>query len=347
MLTQPSIYSTQLSSLEGILKENDINISNAKELYRLIYKKRSNDLRNERTFSKKALSLLESKYNFDLPKIAKIQNSDDLTVKFLVELSDGSQVESVLIPFAKKYTICLSSQVGCAMKCSFCFTGLQGLKRNLSADEIVGQYLVAFKWLRENRPENIASPNIVFMGQGEPLHNFENVKDAISIFMTTEGLHLGNRQITLSSAGYLPGLKRFNELPNINLAISLHSPKDEDRSKLIPLNNKYQLNELFKKLDEVKLLKRQFITYEYLLIDEVNDSIEDIELLNHWLKDRRAIINIIPFNEFPGSIYKRPSVDKVDWFMNKLESLGLTVKVRRTKGSDILAACGQLNTKDK
>ncbi|WP_096909875.1 dual-specificity RNA methyltransferase RlmN [Halobacteriovorax marinus] len=339
-----SFYNQSLEELSHTLHESGFKQKSADEIFRLVYKRFNPNFEAVDTLSRKTIDFISTHYRFDLPKIVKVQNADDNTVKFLVELADGNQVESVLIPFAKKYTICLSSQVGCAMKCSFCFTGLQGLKRNLEASEIIGQYIVAYKWLRENRPEKIASPNIVFMGQGEPLHNFDQVKKAIEIFLTTEGLHLGFRQITLSTAGYLPGLERFSELPNINLALSLHSPIDEDRNKLIPLNKRYSLEKLFEKLDQIKLLKRQFITYEYLLIKDLNDRDEDITLLNKWLGQRRAIINIIPFNEFPGAPYKRPLTSKVNEFKTKLERLGLTVKVRTTKGSDILAACGQLNT---
>ena len=273
-----------------------------------------------------------------------IQKSSDLTVKFLMEMEDGHRVETVLIPFLKKYTICLSSQVGCAMKCSFCFTGTQGLSRNLNDNEIVGQYLVAYKWLIDNRPEKLTPSNVVFMGQGEPLHNFDNVKSSIEIFLVPNGLHLGFRQITLSTAGYIPGIERFGELPGINLALSLHSPNNELRSELIPLNKRFNLQSLFENLDKIKLQKRQFIAYEYLLIRDLNDRDEDIALLAKWLSNRRSILNIIPFNEYPGAPYKRPSKERVLYFQNELEKHGLSVKIRATKGSDILAACGQLNT---
>ncbi len=342
-----SIYSLTLNELQNEFSRNSFKELGATELYRNLYKTFNSTLDNVPNIAENSIRFIKENYSLELPKISKIQKSDDLTVKFLMEMRDGYKVETVLIPFAKKYTICLSSQVGCAMKCSFCFTGKQGLARNLETHEIVGQYIIAYKWLRENRPEKIAPPNIVFMGQGEPLHNFDHVKKAIGIFLVPQGLHIGFRQITLSTAGYLPGLKRYSELPNINLALSLHSPVDEHRSTLIPLNKKFNLETLFKNLDEIKLLKRQFITYEYLLIKDLNDRDEDIELLAKWLVNRRSLINIIPFNEFPGAPYKRPTNERVLYFRDGLEKYGLNAKIRTTMGGDILAACGQLNTKEK
>ena len=339
-----SIFSLTLEELTQIFDEHGFKSSGALVLYKSIYKKFNFDIDSISPLAEASSLFIKENFSFSLPRIVNIQKSSDLTVKFLMEMEDGHRVETVLIPFLKKYTICLSSQVGCAMKCSFCFTGMQGLSRNLKDSEIVGQYLVAYKWLIDNRPEKLAPPNIVYMGQGEPLHNFESVKHSINIFLVPNGLHLGFRQITLSTAGYIPGIERFHELPNINLALSLHSPSDELRSELIPLNKRFNLESLFKKLDKIKLLKRQFIAYEYLLIKDLNDRDEDIDLLAKWLSDRRSILNIIPFNEFPGAPYKRPTNERVVYFQKELEKHGLSVKVRTTKGSDILAACGQLNT---
>ena len=185
-------------------------------------------------------------------------------------------------------------------------------------------------------------PNIVFMGQGEPLHNFEELKKSLEILLDAEGLALGPRQITLSTAGFLPGLIRFNELPKINLALSLHSAFNETRSELIPINTQYPLENLFDVLDSIDLAKRQFITYEYLLIDGLNDQLEDADALFKLLSTRKAIINLIAFNPFPNSQYQRPSTLKVDRFKELLVERNLRVMIRTTKGDDILAACGQL-----
>jgi 23S rRNA (adenine2503-C2)-methyltransferase len=231
------------------------------------------------------------------------------------------------------------------MNCSFCFTGTQGLKRNLKAEEIIMQYLIAYKYALEKSTVPLPTPNIVFMGQGEPFHNFDEVKKAIQIFQEKKGLHLGPRQLTISSAGYLPGIKRMSELQNINLAISFHSAKNEIRNELIPLNKKYPIEELISTLENITLMKRQYITFEYLLIDELNNSEEDAKLLAEQLKSLPAIVNIIPFNPFPGSKYKRPNSQQVENFKNSLVAHKVRTMIRTTKGDEILAACGQLNTK--
>ena len=217
--------------------------------------------------SKKARDLIGEKFHFQLPAIANTQVSVDQTVKFLFKLHDQLTIESVLIPFKGKYTLCLSTQVGCAMNCSFCFTGTQGLKRNLSTDEIIGQFIQAWKWLEENRPNGNLIRNLVYMGQGEPLHNFDAVKKATEIFIDTHGSSLGIQRITISTAGYLPGLKRLREeMPDVNIALSLHSAFDEKRNILIPINQRFPLTEVLQYLDAIPLRKKQFVTYEYLLI---------------------------------------------------------------------------------
>ncbi len=289
---------------------------------------------------------LQESFNFDQLEIATIQESiDDKTIKLLFKLADGKTVETVCVPFEKKYTLCLSSQVGCAMKCSFCFTGTQGLTRSLSSEEIILQYVQAYRFIKEKFDGHQAVPNIVFMGQGEPLHNIDNVAHAIDILKTNEGMGLGPRQITLSTAGYLPGLKRFKELGNINFALSFHSPFDSERNQLIPLNKAYPLKDLIKELKELKLLKRQYLTFEYLVIRDFNHSPAHLEEIGKLLKDMPVIFNLIPFNEFPGAIYKRPELSDVIEFKQGLINLGFHTKIRTTKGDDILAACGQLTSK--
>jgi 23S rRNA (adenine2503-C2)-methyltransferase len=231
--------------------------------------------------------------------------------------------------------------VGCGMNCSFCYTGTQGLKRNLTADEIVGQYLMARNWLK-NKNTNALTPSIVFMGQGEPLHNAESLLKAIEILNDPNLVDVGHRQMTLSTVGFIPGMETLLKFPRINIALSLHSPFEEERSKLIPINNKYPLSEVMKLLDTLPLLPRQFITYEYLLIKDFNMSDAHVEELGKLLGHRKAILNLIPFNPFPGSEWQRPTLEEIETFKEKLVSKKLRVMVRTTKGSDILAACGQL-----
>lgn len=337
--SRQSIYQITQDELKNILRQNGHSENLASSLFEVLYKKTpSQDI------SIKTWDLLKENLDFNLPSITSVLKSNDGTYKFLMEFSDGNKVETVLIPFFKRYCVCLSSQVGCAMKCSFCFTGTQGLTRHLKSHEIIGQYLKAKEFLEKEISPAAISPNIVFMGQGEPLHNFDEVHRALKIMLDPQGLALGPRQITLSTAGYLPGLKKFNELPKINLALSLHSAFNNTRKTLIPITGQYPIEDIFSALDNIELMKRQFITYEYLLIDELNNQTVDADALEQLLANRKAIINIIPFNPFPGSTLKRPSAQKVELFKQMLVQRNLRTMVRMTKGSDILAACGQLTS---
>jgi len=336
-----AFYKLNFNDLAGLLAAKGFNPALAANLFDHFYKFKQSNAEN---LPPDFFTQLNTFLDFSLPKIVTTQKASDGTIKFLVELNDGKRVESVLIPFHKKYTVCLSSQVGCAMNCSFCYTGTQGLTRHLKFDEIITQYLVAYQYAKKLDPMAPA-PNIVFMGQGEPLHNFDEVKKAIDFFLNRNAFNLGPRQITVSSAGYLPGLSRFSELSGVNLAISFHSPKNSIRNKLIPINQKYPIEELIAVLKTIPLKKRQYITFEYLLIDELNNTEADAEELSECLNELNPIINLIPFNPFPGSNYRRPSKEKVDLFKDYLVKNHLRTMVRTTKGDEILAACGQLNTK--
>lgn len=340
-----SFYQYNFSELTHLLTSNDLSASGASLLYNWHYKQKQIDpctqnlaLSTQR-FIKEALS-------FALPQIIEAQLSTDDTVKFLLQLEDGNRIETVLIRFQSKYTACLSTQVGCAMKCSFCFTGTQGLKRHLTTEEIVGQFIVVDRWLRQNRPDDQLLKNIVFMGQGEPLHNFDAVKKACEIFLDQHGTSIGVQKITVSTAGFLPGLLRWNEeMPGVNIALSLHSPFTKKRNELIPINQRFPLDEILKCLDAIPLKRKQYIIYEYLLIKDFNDSLIDAHATGALLQGKQAIINLIPFNPFPGSLYLRPETKNIENFQKILESYKLPALIRGTKGDDILAACGQLNTK--
>lgn len=284
---------------------------------------------------------VNEKFTFTLPEISKTQEASDGTIKFQMKLIDGLEVETVLIPFYKRYTVCLSTQVGCGMNCSFCYTGTMGLKRNLTAGEIVGQYLVARSHLLKKNPK-ANNPRIVFMGQGEPLHNAEELKKAIEILNHNHMADVSLRQMTLSTVGYLPGMKNLKDFPRVNLALSLHSPFEEERNQLIPVNQKYSLNDVLAVFDEIPLLPRQFITFEYLLIKDFNMSERHADELARLLGKRKALMNLIPMNPFPGSRWERPSDEDIEHFKNLLVARKLRVMVRTTKGDEILAACGQL-----
>lgn len=294
----------------------------------------------DRHISRELTETLKAEYDFDLPPIAHCMEAEDGTVKFQIRFSDGLEVETVLIPFHKRFTICLSTQVGCAMNCNFCYTGTQGLKRNLNAHEIVGQYLVTREWLLSKGWAT--NPRIVFMGQGEPLHNVDEVLQAIKIFTDKKILAMGPREMTLSTVGYLPGLQRIQEFPRINIALSLHSPFHEQRTELIPVSTKCELKDVMNALDRLPMIEKRLVTYEYLLVKDFNMSDEHVQGLSDLLSHRRAVLNLIPFNPFPGSKWERPECAEIEFFKNKLVAKRLRVMLRMTKGHDILAACGQL-----
>jgi 23S rRNA (adenine2503-C2)-methyltransferase len=342
-----SFYDLNYSDLEIVINQNNLNYSAAAVLFNWHYKKKENTQCND-NIAKCSLAFFQDNFDFSLPEIDTVHESKkDRTVKFLFKLKDNHKIETVLIPFHNKYSICLSSQVGCAMNCSFCFTGKQGLKRNLTTSEIVGQFLQAWRWLAKNRPGEERILNIVFMGQGEPLHNFDAVKKACEIFLSKHGTSIGVQKITISTAGYIPGLKRWSqEIPGVNLALSLHSPFEEKRNELIPINIKYPLEEVLTYIDKIPLNKKQFITYEYILIKDFNDSPDDAKKLGTILAGKSAYINLIPFNSFPGSHYKRPDIDKIEKFKEVLDTFKIPTLIRSAKGDDVLAVCGQLNSKN-
>jgi 23S rRNA (adenine2503-C2)-methyltransferase len=339
-----SFYQYSLDELQNLFKLHNLPPSGPGLLFNWHYKK------NRRTpcyldLAKRSIDFVAEHLTFALPEIDDLHQSDDKTVKFLFKLSDGKKVETVLVPFKNKYTLCLSSQVGCAMKCSFCFTGTQGLSRHLKTDEIIGQFLQAQEWLKEHRPGDDKILNLVFMGQGEPLHNFDAVKTACQIFLSQHGLSLAKEKITISTAGYLPGLLRWKEeMPDVNIALSFHSPFEEKRNQLIPLNKRYPLEELLPWVESIPHGKNRFVTYEYLLLKDFNDTDLDAHSTGAMLQGKNAYINLIPFNPFPGAHYQRPDAERVQRFKEIVESYKIPTLLRKTKGDEILAACGQLKT---
>lgn len=351
-----SFFDYDFNGLQDLLQNEGLNPGSANVLFNWHYKKKrrepcfaqkleSGSGPEQIDISKKTLRFLEENLDFKSPKLDTVYQAQDRTVKFLFELEDGAKVETVLIPFHNKYSICLSSQVGCAMKCSFCFTGQQGFKRHLKCREIIGQFLEAWRWLAENRAGEERILNIVFMGQGEPLHNFDEVKKACDIFLSQHGTSIGAQKITISTSGYLPGLKRWkDEIPGVNLALSLHSPFAKLRDELIPINKAYPLEEVLAEIDKIPLAKKQFITYEYLLIAGFNDGEEDARKTGELLKGKPAYINLIPFNPIPEVEYKRPNLASVEKFKKVLDGYKIPTLIRETKGDDVMAACGQLNS---
>ena len=279
----------------------------------------------------------------ELPEVLSVLESRDGTVKWLMKARSGDTIETVLIPDGHRQTLCISSQVGCVLDCTFCATGKQGFNGNLGAGEIVGQVLQASLWLKENRPNERLS-NVVFMGMGEPLLNFDATFQAIDVFKDDLGFGLSRRRVTVSTAGVVPGIERMCGLTTVALAVSLHAPNDEIRSELVPLNRKYPIESVIDACQAYLVSQdvKATITFEYTLIENVNDMPSLAIDLAKLLRDFRCKVNLIPFNPFPGSSYKRPDESRIYGFHKRLMDNGVRAMRRTTRGADIDAACGQL-----
>ena len=295
--------------------------------------------------------LLAENFSIDLPEVVTRQISDDGTRKYLVRIAGGHEVEVVYIPETDRGTLCISSQVGCTLTCSFCHTGTQKLVRNLTAAEIVGQVLLARDDLGEwpvkgePKPEIRLVSNIVLMGMGEPLYNFENVRDAMRVVMDDEGIALGRRRITLSTSGVVPEIARTATEIGCLLAVSFHATTDEVRDKLVPVNKKWNIATLLEALKAYPgLSNSERITFEYVMLDHVNDFPEDAHRLVALLKGIPAKVNLIPFNEWPGAPYKRSSGNRIHAFADIIHKAGYASPIRTPRGEDIMAACGQLKS---
>jgi len=272
----------------------------------------------------------------------KVEQARDDTKKFLFQLGDGTRIESVLIPDKKRLTLCVSTQVGCALGCRFCLTGRNGFKRNLAVSEILNQVLS----VRETLADRESITNVVLMGMGEPLANYENVLKSIELMLYPDAFKFSSRRVTLSTAGLLPELERLaQEKIQFRLAISLNATDEESRSRLMPINRRYPLKRVLEACRNFPLRPRARITFEYVLVEGVNDSSQDAKRLLRILRGIPSKVNLIPLNEAPGIPFKRPSEEKVKSFQEILMEGGLTAIVRASKGAEISAACGQLQGK--
>ncbi len=282
---------------------------------------------------------LEEEFSLSRLQTVRRDQSADGTVKFLFGLSDGSSIESVLIPEAKRLTLCISTQAGCGLGCAFCATALLGLKRNLRASEIVDQVLEAGRALEPGK----RITHLVLMGMGEPLANYQNTLNAVRIMTDADwGLAFSSRRVTLSTVGLVPQIKKLMDETRVNLAVSLHATTDEMRSQLMPINRKYPLAALIDCCRALPIPKRRRITFEYVVLRGVNHSADDAKRLARLLGGIRSKINLIPFNPHHGSPFQRPAPEEIEKFQNELRTYGYQVNVRTPRGDDIHAACGQL-----
>lgn len=277
----------------------------------------------------------------DLPKIASLHRSSDGTLKWVLDLDGNNAIEMVFIPEKERGTLCISSQVGCALACTFCSTAQQGFNRNLTTAEIMAQVLIAKK---EVNCQNKRLSNVVFMGMGEPLLNEEAVFSATDLLLDDRAYGLSRRKVTLSTSGVVPAIKRFADTSQVSLAISLHSADDALRDELVPINKKYPIKKLMEVCDYYLNQgdQKRHILFEYVMLAGVNDRNEDAEALIKLLKNVSAKVNLIPFNVFPNTKYKSSATNVIKNFQDKLHNAGIKTMTRRTRGDDIVAACGQL-----
>ncbi len=294
---------------------------------------------------------LAENFVIEIPEVVSKQVSSDGTRKYLVRIAGGHEVEVVYIPEEGRGTLCISSQVGCTLTCSFCHTGTQRLVRNLTAGEIVGQVMMARDDLEEwpeigaPKDETRLLSNIVLMGMGEPLYNFENVRDAMKIAMDPEGIQLSRRRITLSTSGVVPEIARTAQEIGCQLAVSFHATTDETRNRLVPINKRWNIAELLDALRAYpKVSNSERITFEYVMLKDVNDSDDDARRLIKLIEGIPAKINLIPFNEWPGAPYTRSSNNRIRAFADIIYKAGYASPIRTPRGEDIMAACGQLKS---
>jgi len=313
----------------------------ARQLFQWIHKRGVTDFALMTDLGRELRHQLAEEFDILTPQVVRRECSSDGTTKFLLRLGDGRQIESVYIPDTPSQTFCISTQVGCAMRCAFCLTGKMGIERNLTAGEIAGQVRVLARELGMLE----ARFNIVLMGMGEPLHNYEATMKALRIVADEHGLAVSPRRVTLSTVGVLPALEKLATEPVMpNLAISLHSTTEDQRDMLVPINRKYGLKELLDACRRFPVKRRERITFEYVMLNGVNDTPEDARRLVRLLHGIRGKVNLLPLNEAAGIPFERPSDERVNRFAQILSDHGVTVSVRKSRGRDIRAACGQLIT---
>ncbi len=336
---RPNIRDLTLDEIEILIIGLGKEKFRARQIMKWLYVNEATSFSEMTSLSREFRLKLEALASIAEPAIEQVQTSEDGTSKILFRLNDGYSIESVLIPGKNHWTACISTQAGCAMGCRFCLTGSLGFKRNLQPSEITGQMTM----LRRNRPEGPNIKNIVFMGMGEPLANYENTVKAITILTSDYGIGFSSRRITVSTCGLAPMIRQLGRDICVNLAISLNATTNQTRDELMPVNRKYPLPELLAACRQYNMPKRRMLTFEYILLAGVNDSKEDAKRLVRLLRGLHCKLNLIAFNEFPGSDYRTPTPEAISAFQQILLDSHYTAILRASHGRDILAACGQLS----
>ena len=343
-----NIYNSSFSELKSFFIDLDEKSFRADQLWNWLYVKGVDELSGLNNISKNVINKINEQYYLSQFKVNKDLLSKDGTRKWLFELEDGKEIETVYIPDKNRGTICVSSQVGCSLSCSFCHTGTMKFSRNLSTSEILGQVMYVKNILKDwnSKFDKKKITNIVFMGMGEPLLNYDNVIKSINVLTDQKGLAFSKRKVTLSTSGVVPKILDFKEDSDVNLAVSFHAAFDGIRDILVPINKKWPIAKLLDALKEYsKKRMHKRITFEYIMLEGINDSIKDAKELVKLIKPFKAKINLIPFNPWPGSNYKASSPDQIKVFKKLiLEEGKLVATVRLPRGDDVLAACGQLKS---
>ena len=345
--TRVNLFDLDREGLAGLMSDLGEKPFRARQIMKWLYAHQQRDVHKMTDVAARTRDVLAERTTTDLPGIASDHTSRDGTRKWLFELSDGNRIETVYIPETGRGTLCVSSQVGCALDCSFCATGRQGFNRNLSVSEIIGQVWLATGLLAEAAARSgVQTPritNVVMMGMGEPLANYAALIPSLRLMLDDLGYGLSKRRVTVSTSGMVPWMDRLTRDIDVSLAVSLHAPTDELRDELVPINRKYPIKELMAACERyVAGERKKHVLFEYVMLDQVNDGPAEARALVRLLKDFPAKINLIPFNPFPTSGYATSSRGRVERFADVLEGAGILTLKRTTRGDDIDAACGQL-----
>jgi 23S rRNA (adenine2503-C2)-methyltransferase len=348
---QPSLVGLSRKELEAALASISLPAFRAKQVWHWLYHQGVSDFERMTNLSKEVRQKLAEHFSIARPKLHTSLLSTDKTRKWLLEFEDGNKVETVYIPDDDRGSVCISSQVGCTLSCTFCHTGTQKLVRNLTSREIVTQFMVVRdtmgEWPTPTDGNRLVS-NIVMMGMGEPLFNYENVARALKIVMDHEGISLSKRRITLSTSGVVPMMERCGKELAVNLAVSLHAVNDELRNEIVPINRKWPIAELMQACRNYPAASNaRRITFEYVMLKGVNDSLADARELVRLIRGIPAKVNLIPFNPWPGSPYECSTREQIKAFADIVNDAGYASPVRTPRGRDILAACGQLKTESE
>jgi 23S rRNA (adenine2503-C2)-methyltransferase len=336
---KPNIKDLSFKELAAFLAERKQPAYRAKQIRQWLFQKQATAFNEMTNLSWPLREQLEENFTINRLKTLRQAESQDGTIKFLFGLSDGASIESVLIPEARRLTLCISTQAGCGFGCAFCATAVLGLKRNLTSSEIVDQVIEASRSLSGDRRIS----HVVLMGMGEPLANYAHTVSALEIITDGEwGLGISPRRVTLSTVGLVPQIEKLMEETRVNLAISLHAATNELRGALMPVNRKYSLQQLLECCRKLPIPRRKRITFEYVLLGGVNDSEQQARQLARLLRGIPSKVNVIPFNPHPGSAFQRPAPEQIERFQSVLRDEGVQINVRRPRGDDIQAACGQL-----